>query len=401
MIEQEKEKLFYPQYRGQLVEALSKSTGRRKATLYALLRRYWQRGPSRNALLPLFSNCGGRGKRRQEAKVKRGRPSKLSKSLNQKLGINVSDDTLQRFRCGVKLFYENRQARTLKGAFQLILERFFHIGYAINRDGVTVPVLPPADELPTYRQFSYWYEKERDLSREKIARYGQTRFDLSHRAVLGDSTKMAFGPGSLYQIDATVGDVYLVSSLDRGRIIGRPIIYIVIDVFSRLVTGISVTLEGPSWVGAMLALENSTSDKVVYCKEYGFTIEESEWPSHHLCEGLLADRGELEGYNADRIVSAFNMRVYNTPPGRGDLKGIVEQHFDTCNERMIRWTPGAVRRRERGDRDYRLDAILDLHEFRQLMIACVLNHNNHNLMNHYSKSEFMIADHVEPYPVNL
>ena len=212
---------------------------------------------------------------------------------------------------------------------------------------------------------------------------------------------MAFGPGSIFQIDATIGDVYLVSSLDRNWIIGRPVIYFVIDVFSRMVVGLSVTLEGPSWVGAMLALENATIDKVAFCAEYGITIEESEWPCHHLPEGLMADRGELEGYNADHLVNAFNLRVYNTAPYRGDLKGIVEQHIDRSNEKIIHWTPGRVRNRERGDRDYRLDATLDLHEFCKLLILSVLDHNNQQRLDRYRKDEYMIADHVEPYPIEL
>jgi hypothetical protein len=401
LVNQESEYIFVPKFRGRLISDLVKHTGQGKAYVYSVLRKYWQRGLSKNALLPRFDNCGGRGKKRRASTVKLGRPSKLSKTSNQERGINVNDDVLQRFRCGIKLFFENRQARTLKGAYQLTLEKFFHNGYALNRNDVLVPVLPPAADLPTYTQFKYWYKKDRDIKREKVARYGESRYNLKHREVLGNSTQMAFGPGSIYQIDATIGDLYLVSSLDRTRIIGRPVIYILIDVFSRLITGFSVSLEGPSWIGVMLAIENSTADKVAFCQEYGFAIEEHEWPSHHICEGLLADRGELEGYNADQLVDAFNIRVYNTPPWRADWKGIVEQNFDLCNERMIRWVPGAVRHRERGDRDYRLDAVIDLHEFRQMMIACVLDHNNQHRMDWYPKDEFMIADHVEPYPAEL
>jgi hypothetical protein len=60
--------------------------------------------------------------------------------------------------------------------------------------------------------------------------------------------------------------------LDRKLIIGRPVIYIVIDVFSRLIVGFAVTLEGPSWAGAKLALENAFSDKASYCKQFGINI---------------------------------------------------------------------------------------------------------------------------------
>jgi hypothetical protein len=94
----------------------------------------------------------------------------------------------------------------------------------------------------------------------------------------------------------------------------------------------------------MLALENVRTDKVVFCAEYDISITESEWPVSHLPEALMADRGELEGYDADHLVNAFNITVRNTAPYRGDLKGIVEQHIDLSNEKIIHWTPGRVRK---------------------------------------------------------
>jgi hypothetical protein len=135
----------------------------------------------------------------------------------------------------------------LRDAYQLTLEAFFHEGYTLIA-GTPVPVLPIAEDLPSFGQFRYWYDKHRDAQRADKARRGERAYNLTGRALLGDSTQMASGPGSLYQIDATVGDIYLVSSFDRTRIIGRPVIYVCIDVFSRLVTGIAVTLEGPSWL---------------------------------------------------------------------------------------------------------------------------------------------------------
>ncbi len=413
LVESGDTRIFHFYARNSPVTALVKSKGCDRTMVYRFLRRYWQRGQTRNALLPLFDRCGWRDrldpkKKKGEEQTdekrdqkKLGRPSTLAAATDKSRGVNVTNDVLQRFRMGIKMFYETREGRTLSKAFQLTLEKFFHCGFYQNRDGVWVAALPPADELPSYRQFKYWYKKERNPRRSQVTRQGEARHNLSGRAVLGDSTQMAFGPGSIFQIDATIGDVYLVSSLDRNWIIGRPVIYFVIDVFSRMVVGLSVTLEGPSWIGAMLALENATIDKVAFCAEYGIAIEESEWPCCHLPEGLMADRGELEGYNADHLVNAFNMRVYNTAPYRGDLKGIVEQHIDRSNEEIIHWTPGCVRKRERGDSDYRLDATLDLHEFRKLLILSVLDHNNQQRLDHYRKDEFMIADHVDPYPIEL
>lgn len=395
------------------VATLAKESGSAKSTIYRKIRQYYQRGQIKNSQLPLFDRCGWRNRLELKASddeqqqgdgcetKKLGRPSTLSAATGEPRGVNITKKILELFRAGIKLFYERRTKRKLTHAFQLTLEKFFNQGYYQDRNGVWVAAVPPANELPSYRQFKYWYYKERQPRRAQVARDGASRHNLSGRAKLGDSTQMAAGPGSIFQIDATIGDVYLVSSLDRNWIIGRPVIYFVIDVFSRLIVGLSVALEGPSWLGAMLALENVSTDKVMFCAQYDISIEESDWPVSHLPEALMADRGELEGYDADHLVNAFNITVHNTAPYRGDLKGIVEQHIDLSNEKIIHWIPGRVRKRERGDRDYRLDATLTLHEFQKLMVLSALDHNNEQRLTDYRKDEYMIADHVEPYPIDL
>jgi hypothetical protein len=374
-----------------------------KSKVYRELRRYFQRGQIKNANLPLYDNCGWRDRldNLKPGQKKLGRPSKLSAATGEPRGINITSDVLQSFRAGIKLFYDKRLSAPLKRAFRQTRERFFNCGYYQNKNGVWVPELPPANQLPTYRQFCYWYNKERKPRQSQVARQGMTRFNLSGRAKLGNSTQMAYGPGSIFQADATIGDAYLLSSLNRRWIIGRPVIYFIIDLFSRLIVGLSIALEGPSWLGAMLALENAVTDKVAFCAEYDISIEYSDWPSHHLPEALMADRGEFEGYNADQLVNAFSTRIYNTAPYRADLKGVVEQHIDLSNEKTIHWVPGRVRKRERGDRDYRLDAALTLWEFRKIMILSALHHNQHQYLEDYPLDADMMADGVEPYPINL
>lgn len=396
-----KELAFEPHQRGRLVIQAVKRTGRSETTIRKDLRRYWQGGQTINALLPRFNLCGGKGKLRQNQGSKRGRPTLLSKPTGESIGINVDAQVREKLMAGCRLFYENLLGRTLKQAYQLTLEKFFNRGYTIEQ-GVLVPIMPPAEELPSFTQFKYWYKKSSQLSQTLISRSGQRRFNLSHRAIGGDSTAMAFGPGSLYQIDATIADVYLVSSLNRNWIIGRPTLYLVIDVFSRLITGFVVTLEPPSWLGAMLALENTTANKVEFCHSFGMEINETKWPSHHLPEAILADRGELEGYNANNLVESLGIQVCNTPPYRADLKGIIERSFRYFNDEIIHWLPGSFAKTDvRGERDYRLDGVLTLHEFRQLMILFILDHNNEKRLDEYHFEEFMIQENVPPYPVNL
>lgn len=326
----------------------------------------------------------------------------LAKATGHSEGVRITPDIERLFERGIKQLYETPAQLSLTKTFKLIKQRYFNEGFEII-DGNPVPIMPPDEKLPTFRQFSYWYEKAyRKVDRETKSRSGEREYNLNSRALLGDSTQMAFGPGSLYQIDATIGDVYLVNSLDRTKIIGRPVIYFCIDVFSRALTGFNVTLEGPSWLSAMEALDNVMMNKVTFCAEYGITIDEDEWPCQNRPDAILADRAEFIGYNATNLVNTLNIRVQNTAPYRADWKGIIERHFGIANDRIIKFMPGYVPRpKQRGDPDYALKAVLTLDEIRKLLIYYILDYNKNHYMKWYKMDEFMISDQVERYPLDL
>lgn len=396
---------YMPKIRGKLINDISKKFGKEKKSVYRHLEKYWKRGMTKNALLPRFTNCGGRGKSRvgdSANDTKLGKPSALSSALGVNRGIRITFETKKYFKRALRKFYENKQKPSLQEAYQKTLENYFNCGYDLKGD-IAVPIIKPINEIPTFHQFRYYYETEyQNPIRETKARQGEINFQLRYRSLFGNSTDMAFGPGSLYQIDATIVDLYLVSSFDRSRIIGRPVLYLVIDAFSRMITGIAVLLAGPSWLGAMLALDNVVADKVEFCAEHGIEITEEQWNCRFLPEAILADRGEFEGYNADNLVTSLGLTVHNTSPYRGDLKGIVERQFRILNEKFVHFEPGAViKHRERGEKDYRLDAALTLKEFRTLMITHILLHNQDRYLKSYRKDEFMIADNVERFPATL
>ncbi len=75
--------------------------------------------------------------------------------------------------------------------------------------------------------------------------------------------------------------------------------------------------------GASIALINAASDKVSFCRKYGIEIGNDEWNyCSTLPEAIIADRGELEGgENIESLISAFGIKVLNTSPYRGDMKG--------------------------------------------------------------------------------
>lgn len=384
--------------RSEYIKKASKRFHVSDRSIYEYLKRYWQRGQTKNSLLPDYHNCGCKGMERNAGERKRGRPRKAYKGE----GINVDDEIKRIFRLAVKRFYYTTTENSLITAYEQMRKEYYAESYRYE-NGVKKPILLDSNEVPTFGQFRYWFQKERNLQKEISARTSAKRYHLENRAILGDSTQEALGPGSIYQIDATIADVYLVSRYNKNHIIGRPIVYAVIDVFSRMIVGIYIGLEGPSWAGAMMALINAVTDKVKFCEKYGVSIEPKEWPIYYLPESIIADRGEFEGNVVESLISGLNIKISNTASYRGDMKAIVERYFRTIHAKIKPFVPGFVGGdfAQRGGKDYRLDAKLDIHQFTKLIIKCILYHNNHHYLSTYNREEMMIEDDIKPIPINL
>ncbi|HST50612.1 MAG TPA: transposase family protein [Pyrinomonadaceae bacterium] len=405
LIKMQAHNLFNRKERRRLIVELAKRTSRSENTIYLNLRRYWQRGCVKNALLPDWHKCGSAKQRKDHGK-KRGRPSAETLQTGRQTGRNVTSRDREIFREGVEKFFKSGMAKDLPSTWGMIKEQFYSTGEYTLKSGLEgddiVPILLPPDERPSFEQFRYYYYQERNPSEEIIALEGQDEYDRNIRPVLNNSTEMAFGPGAVYQIDATVGDIYLVNDFNREYLIGRPVIYIVIDTFSRLIVGFAVTLEGPSWVGAKMALENAFKNKVEFCRGLGINITEDEWPVQGICESLLGDNGEIKGYNANSLVDPFGIRVSNAAVGRPDWKAIVERNFLTIKGEYVDFTPGVIRpRRHIRGQYYKLEARLSLLGFRRLTALCINKYNNTHYLKGYPLDLHMIRSKVKPIPIHL
>lgn len=219
----------------------------------------------------------------------------------------------------------------------------------------------PEDDnrLPSFDQFKHYVEEDRKEKGQLAGRYEEREMALKRRPVLDTSEHMSRGPGDLFLIDATVADVYLLSSYDRRWLVGRPVLYLVVDHYSRMIVGLHVALEGPNWTGAMMALANAFSDKVAFCAKHDIRIEPDDWPCDVAPARLTADRGEVLSENADYIVPGFRLTIHDTPSFRADFKSFVEGQFKITNEKGIKRLPGWVDKlKDRGSPDYRYDGRL-------------------------------------------
>ncbi len=408
-------RMLFPEDRAALIHARHeemrswpKEDGASERTIYKFCRRYWQGGQVPNAVLPRYDNCGARRDKPRKVRKKLGRPSRLTQhsrkngELTAVTGTNMKPEWLEKIVLGGMLFYEHRLKPSFAWAYKQTLARFFIKG-KVKENGKEIIIIPDPNkgEIFTKGQFRYYYLLHRDPRRAVQKRSGLKKFNTRHRELKGRST--AKGPGFRYLVDATIADVYLVSRYGPNLIAGRPIIWVMIDLFSRMITGVCVRFEGEGWLGLQLVLENTVEDKVAFCAKYGIKITKEQWPARHRPVEILGDRGPLISKAINRFVKSFNVVVSNTPPYRPDWKGIVERIFGEMNIRVFKWLPGYVLpERDPGDPDYRLAAVLDIEELTALIIEAVLHHNNECMVSDGVEIDpGFLAENLEPYPTQL
>ncbi|QIO07285.1 DDE-type integrase/transposase/recombinase [Acinetobacter shaoyimingii] len=383
--------LFYiPVQRGKIISEIMNQHEVTKQTIYRLARRYWQRGQTPNALLPDYRNSGAKGQKRIAKDKKLGRP----RIHNSEQGINVNENIEKLFYRTIKLFFLKDNKHSLPFVYRKFQTTYKNL----------YPDIAESD-IPTIWQFKYYYEKEFKKIESIKSRIGTSSYRKDYRPLQSTSNAQVTGPGARYEIDATIADIYLVSNSNPESIVGRPTIYFVIDVFSRLVAGFYIGFEPPSYLAAIQALNIAMTDKVQYCAEYGISIQPEDWPAVGLPDALLADRGELLGYQIEVLEKTFAVRLENAPARRGDAKGIVEQAFNTYQAYFKKEGKGngvveGTTVKKTGGNDYRRDATLNIHQFTEIILACIISHNQFHVLKTYDRESDMPND-LPTIPLHL
>jgi transposase InsO family protein len=351
------------------------------------LKKYWTYGQSKNALYPRYANSGAPGKVRTFSDKKSGRPR------NNGTGKSAisTDDVKRLYRRAIEKFYFTR-----KTSFSVAYRQFKLLFRTLYRDVVE-------NETPTEPQMRHFYSSQYKAIDKAINRISENAYRKDVRALVSTSTVQAIGPGSRYEIDATTADIYLVSDDDSNRVIGRPTLYILIDVFTRMVAGFYIGFGMPSYQTVINALVNAAMTKEESLNEIGET-DVDLWPVSGLPDVLLADKGsEFFGKQSNNLLDIFTVHVENAPAYRGDAKGIVERFFGSWQNGFKNICEGIVtpsRLKKAGERDYRVDANVPISEFRRFMISGILAHNHTEISRSYDRAKD-IPDTLPMTPISL
>lgn len=233
-------------------------------------------------------------------------------------------------------------------------------------NGELVAVDPKLGEYPNLRQIKWVLEKRTPKLVRILEQTTKGHFNRSLRGLIARNWKGVAGPGHTWAIDSSIGDIYLRSSVNRAWIIGRPIVYIIVDIWSTAIVGFYVCIGGPSWNDAKVALFSAVANPNLLGSLWGYEVTPSLFPAPSMCASLLCDRGEYLSKAAKATGAELIPDLSYTPPYRPDLKGLVEVLHRIEKDHQFGFIPGAIDQRRQEYELRRFDvneAVLTIPEY--------------------------------------
>lgn len=378
------------------ISKLCEEIGMTNVMFWRTLNGYLQSGFNDNSLVDkrLFGQT-----RENTVYTKRtGRPSNLKESLQSK--VVLSEKELKYFEEFRKIYLDRREV-TKKTAYQMMLNKYYSETY-VTENGVGT-AYKPISEVPSFRQFEYYIDKNTSKSDKKIKNTSEREYRNNDRLLLADDIKgnNVTGIGSLWEIDECEMDIFLVGVDTPDKVVTRPVLYAIIDVYSRMIVGYSLAFDNNSVKGLTNCLLSLVDDREELLKKYNISPKDIYWPNMVLPRRIRSDNGaEYISYEAERIFKELGIQHELAPPATGSLKGLVEHIFAKLHIdiNVVSEKHGLITKRY--DSTHKKDATLNIHDFEKIVLASIVEQNKYRLK-YYPRTRKMIDNDVQPIPEEL
>lgn len=138
-------------------------------------------------------------------------------------------------------------------------------------------------------------------------------------------------PLEFIQIDHTPLDIIVVDKTHR-KPLGRPYLTLAIDVYSRMIAGIHISLQAPSYYSVGQCLYNIFSQKEKFLFENGI---KGEWNIFGIPRIIGVDNGaDLVSSDMQRVCDEFGITLMKRPVARPQFGAHVERVLGTINREV-------------------------------------------------------------------
>ena len=309
----------------EMVRAVAQEAGVHRTTVYRKLALYEQSG--RVSDLTPTKPRGGKGQ------------SRLAPEADAIVGSLLKE------------VYLNKQKRSIKKTAD-----------EISRSFTNAELKPPHYNTIRNRILAI-SEKERDKER-----LGAKVASENHDAFPGHFPG-ADWPLAVVQIDHTKFDIMLVDEVHR-LCIGRPWVTLAIDVFSRMVVGIYVSLEPPNSMSVGLCIAHAILPKEQWLARLGLS---TSWPCWGVMQRIHVDNGrEFRGNMLQRACKEYSIDLEWRPVKTPHYGAHIERLLGTFNEE-IHSLPGTTFScpAKRGEYHSEHQAVMTMAEFEKWLVIYI------------------------------
>jgi putative transposase len=190
----------------------------------------------------------------------------------------------------------------------------------------------------TYPTFVTYLRDRFDAYQEYKARYGGLA--AWYKFHIFDRREMPERPLAEVEVDHLLLDVFV---RDRRGKCHRPWLTLFIDRCTRMVVGIHIGFDWPSYACVQRGLVHAISVKDLS----GLEGLRNPWPCHGVFDLLITDRGlEFLSNSLRTACGDLGIGLLNLPGRRPNMKGAVERFFGTLNVRVFAPLEGATHCRD-------------------------------------------------------
>lgn len=305
-------------------------------------------------------------------------------------GKKLVEKDIENIKWGINLYLSSFSA-SIYYCYLKVLIHFY-----LDEDGNLM------EEHPSERQF--YYQLMTRTTPEERARAKKMKSDFENNCRLLYSTPRsdALRPGQILESDECELDVMVVSSVNDRKILGRPVVYFLCDLYSHAIVGLSVHLHNNSIAGITSALLNLFESKQDYCHRYDIKFTDSSlWPSCFIPEEIRSDQGSEYGSDQfERICQSLNIRRSLAPPAMGSYKGAVERSFGSLMALLRPELENSGLIAKRADSNHYKTATYTMKEITRLCINFAIFHNN-MVIDKMKISREMAMNGVRKSPVDI
>ncbi|AJZ57684.1 integrase core domain protein [Paraburkholderia fungorum] len=177
------------------------------------------------------------------------------------------------------------------------------------------------------------------------------------------------------EADHTPLDLFLVDE-ETALPLGRPILTLLIDVYSRFPVGYFLSFGGTSTAVVMGALRHAVLPKPQTNEVIPNLPVHHQWPCYGRMHALILDNGlEFHADDLESVAFDLDIRLQFCPKHQPRFKGVVERFLKTVNYFFAHQLPGTslAKMADRGDYDPVKHALLTLAEFKHLFEKWLLD----------------------------